>query len=33
MKIFDGHMDIWCDVSKKRKEGYENIVKIFIWKG
>ena len=29
MKIFDGHMDIWCDVSKKRKEGCENIVKNF----
>ena len=29
MKIFDGHMDIWWDVSKKRKEGCENIVKNF----
>lgn len=29
MKIFDGHADIWFDVEKKRKKGYENIVKNF----
>ena len=29
MKIFDGHMDIWCDVAEKRKKGYDNIVKNF----
>ena len=27
MKIFDGHADIWFDVSAKRKNGEEHIVR------